>query len=296
MLTNLPQGKPLVLGFDMEWQYMPVEQPPALIQLCVRIPPAHPARAAGPFCLEGGSRKRQKLELKQHQACSPATAVFRCYLLHIACLGEGLNRAHPSLKELLEHPNVFLATVAGRDEEKLANDLGVYPANLEQVNMAHFLLIQEQAAAAAAAPQVQASKQLNGALHSLSQKAVAQTKRQRRRKQQRQHHLLDEPPLQQPDFQPQQASLPPPPQTQQQGQQEQGMPREVVSLASLCGWHLGKRIDKSCQLANEAWEASQLDKKCMRYAATDAYATLLVFEEIKRKLQPLLAAGNRSRA
>eukprot|EP00967_Tisochrysis_lutea_P032210 scaffold38060_cov19-Tisochrysis_lutea.AAC.1 len=130
--------------------------------------------------------------------------------------------------------------------------------------MAHFLLIQEQAAAAAAAPQVQASKQLNGALHSLSQKAVAQTKRQRRRKQQRQHHLLDEPPLQQPDFQPQQASLPPPPQTQQQGQQEQGMPREVVSLASLCGWHLGKRIDKSCQLANEAWEASQLDKKCMR--------------------------------
>ncbi|KAF5836493.1 hypothetical protein DUNSADRAFT_5879 [Dunaliella salina] len=285
-----PQGKSLVLGFDMEWQYMP-ECPPALIQLCVRIPPAHGSQACDSLYLEGGaSKKRQKLEQAQHHTCSPATATFRCYLLHIACLGEGMNRAHPSLKELLEHPNVFLATIAGRDEEKLANDLGVYPANLEQVNMAHFLLIQEQAAAAAAAPQAQGNEHSCGAPRSLSQKAAAQTKRQRRRQQQRQHHLLDELHPQQ-QGKPQQAPMLP--QRHLQKQEQRGVPHEAVSLASLVGWHLGKRIDKSCQLSNEKWEAAQLDEKCMRYAATDAYATLLVFEEIRRKLRPLLAARNK---
>jgi len=38
---------------------------------------------------------------------------FKCYLLHIACLGPGKRRAHPALKQLLEDPKVGVVDAEG---------------------------------------------------------------------------------------------------------------------------------------------------------------------------------------
>ena len=47
-------------------------------------------------------------------------------------------------------------------------------------------------------------------------------------------------------------------------------------------------LDKSCQLANEAWEAQEpLSPQLLAYAATDAYAQLLLFRCMWAKLREL---------
>lgn len=67
----------------------------------------------------------------------------------------------------------------------------------------------------------------------------------------------------------------------------QGMARDLgikdFSLKKLCAILLGFRISKSQQLSN--WEADELSSRQMVYAATDAWASLKIYE----KLQTIIA-------
>ncbi|KAL6763208.1 hypothetical protein V8C86DRAFT_2496600 [Haematococcus lacustris] len=447
MVRALPAQRKLLVGFDMEWQYMPHEQPPALIQLCVRTSAAH----TSPHCLDTqqdtstsltqqhrqqpGSRsqqaecghghsstqqqERQKQQQERQQKVHPETqqqqqqqvpegAGFVCYLLHLARLGH--QRSPTALKQLLEHPQVFLITCGDRDEEKLQQDLGIHPPNLEQVNMMHFLLRQQQrrshhTPAAQPPAQVQAAGQPcaqgdtmlhhpkpavtagqagvqalapdgassqcpadrattlarlgkaggvsvadvpqpavptpagagtappssaqhhvralhmhmdpacgecgvgsgpRGSLPAAAAKArtaaaaqsAAQQAAARQRKRQRRslpaHHSLGG----------EASSAAQGPgavvacEVEPMGPAGQGcglshaagrvVTPERISLASLVGLYLGLRMDKRCQLDGGAWEQAHLSQRHTRYAATDAYAQLLVFEELRVLLRSAL--------
>jgi ribonuclease D len=52
-----------------------------------------------------------------------------------------------------------------------------------------------------------------------------------------------------------------------------------VGVRNLCGMVLEIRISKAEQVSN--WEAEQLTEKQKRYAATDAWACLKIFEKLK---------------
>lgn len=60
-----------------------------------------------------------------------------------------------------------------------------------------------------------------------------------------------------------------------------------VGVRNLCGMVLKMRISKSEQVSN--WEASSLTEKQQRYAATDAWACLEIFQLLKKEgyLDPL---------
>jgi len=57
---------------------------------------------------------------------------------------------------------------------------------------------------------------------------------------------------------------------------------QQVSLQSLCMSILNKKINKKEQLSN--WAAKKLTKKQLLYAATDAYACLLIFDRLKNEV------------
>jgi len=63
-----------------------------------------------------------------------------------------------------------------------------------------------------------------------------------------------------------------------------------VGVRNLCGMVLKMRISKSEQVSN--WEASSLTEKQQRYAATDAWACLEIFQLLKKEgyLDPLFKA------
>lgn len=63
-------------------------------------------------------------------------------------------------------------------------------------------------------------------------------------------------------------------------EQAQKMGIKDFSLKKLCAILLGFRISKSQQLSN--WEAEQLTVQQMAYAATDAWASLLIFEKLQQ--------------
>lgn len=52
-----------------------------------------------------------------------------------------------------------------------------------------------------------------------------------------------------------------------------------VGVRNLCGMVLGMRISKAEQVSN--WEANTLSEKQMRYAATDAWACLEIFNKLR---------------
>ncbi|WP_026954712.1 3'-5' exonuclease [Algoriphagus vanfongensis] len=52
-----------------------------------------------------------------------------------------------------------------------------------------------------------------------------------------------------------------------------------VGVRNLCGMVLGMRISKAEQVSN--WEANTLTEKQMRYAATDAWACLEIFNKLR---------------
>lgn len=160
-IQSMLTGKTLTIGFDMEWQYQPEEMPPALIQLCCKLPtPAqaqHVVHAAHPADANGTSTSTQattSAATEPQQPAQPAPSTeqkpedqltaqdyisgskgYRCYLLHVARLGPaGSDRMTPGLRALLEEPRIVKATVGNRDEEKLMDDLGVEAANLLQIN------------------------------------------------------------------------------------------------------------------------------------------------------------------
>lgn len=60
-----------------------------------------------------------------------------------------------------------------------------------------------------------------------------------------------------------------------------------VGVRNLCGMVLNIRISKAEQVSN--WEAGELTEKQKRYAATDAWACLEIFEKLKKEgyLDPL---------
>ncbi|WP_373397328.1 hypothetical protein V8V91_22610 [Algoriphagus halophilus] len=60
-----------------------------------------------------------------------------------------------------------------------------------------------------------------------------------------------------------------------------------VGVRNLCGMVLKIRISKAEQVSN--WEAEELTEKQKRYAATDAWACLEIFEKLKKEgyLDPL---------
>ena len=51
-----------------------------------------------------------------------------------------------------------------------------------------------------------------------------------------------------------------------------------MSLRKLCELLLNKKLSKRQQLSN--WESKELTEAQVRYAATDAYAALLIYEKI----------------
>lgn len=53
---------------------------------------------------------------------------------------------------------------------------------------------------------------------------------------------------------------------------------ETLSLRKLCEHFLSKKISKRQQLSN--WELKELTEAQIRYAATDAYAALLIYEKM----------------
>ncbi len=53
---------------------------------------------------------------------------------------------------------------------------------------------------------------------------------------------------------------------------------EVFSLRKLCELLLHKKVSKRQQLSN--WESKELSEAQIRYAATDAYAALLIYEKM----------------
>lgn len=53
---------------------------------------------------------------------------------------------------------------------------------------------------------------------------------------------------------------------------------EALSLRKLCEHFLSKKISKRQQLSN--WELKELTEAQVRYAATDAYAALLIYEKM----------------
>lgn len=53
---------------------------------------------------------------------------------------------------------------------------------------------------------------------------------------------------------------------------------EALSLRKLCELLLNKKLSKRQQLSN--WESKELTEAQVRYAATDAYASLLIYEKI----------------
>ena len=55
---------------------------------------------------------------------------------------------------------------------------------------------------------------------------------------------------------------------------------EDMSLQKLFANVFGQRISKAQQLSN--WEADVLDDKQKLYAATDAYACILLYKELRR--------------
>lgn len=55
---------------------------------------------------------------------------------------------------------------------------------------------------------------------------------------------------------------------------------EALSLKKLCAIILGGRISKHQQLSN--WESSQLNEKQKRYAATDAWACLEIYNKLRK--------------
>jgi len=90
---------------------MPEERPPALIQLCLRVLPGEgpnkKIKHSDDLRLRKQQQQQQSNTCLENQAPEPGQ-VFKCYLLHIACLGEAKCRAHPALKKLLIHPKVVI--------------------------------------------------------------------------------------------------------------------------------------------------------------------------------------------
>jgi hypothetical protein len=112
--TCLVRAAHVIIVLTVHRQYMPEERPPALIQLCQRlIPPKAETPDSSTTCNLSEGRKRkhpygndeqQDFASSQQENSEPS---FKCYLLQISCLGPGgKDRAHPNLKQLLEHPKV----------------------------------------------------------------------------------------------------------------------------------------------------------------------------------------------
>ena len=53
---------------------------------------------------------------------------------------------------------------------------------------------------------------------------------------------------------------------------------QTLSLRSLCGMYLGKRLSKGAKVTN--WESPVLTLQQSKYAANDAFVSLLIFEEM----------------
>ncbi|KAJ9510954.1 hypothetical protein QJQ45_027810 [Haematococcus lacustris] len=320
MVRALPAQRKLLVGFDMEWQYMPREQPPALIQLCVRTSAAH----TSPHCLDTQQDTSTPLTQQHRQQPGSRSQQAECGHGHSSTQQQERQEQQPERQQ-----KVFLITCGDRDEEKLQQDLGIHPPNLEQVNMMHFLLRQQQrrshhTPAAQPPAQVQAAGQpcaqgdtmlhhpkpavtagqagvqalapdarTAAAAQSAAQQAAARQRKRQRRSLPAHHSLGGEA-----------SSAAQGPgavvacEVEPMGAAGQGcglshaagrvVTPERISLASLVGLYLGLRMDKRCQLDGGAWEQAHLSQRHTRYAATDAYAQLLVFEELRVLLRSAL--------
>ncbi|KAJ9508944.1 hypothetical protein QJQ45_028269, partial [Haematococcus lacustris] len=340
MVRALPAQRKLLVGFDMEWQYMPHEQPPALIQLCVRTSAAH----TSPHCLDTQQDTSTSLTQQHRQQPGSRSQQAECGHGHSSTQQQERQEQQPERQQ-----KVFLITCGDRDEEKLQQDLGIHPPNLEQVNMMHFLLRQQQRSSHHTPPaqphaQVQAASQpcaqgdtmlhhpkpavtagqagvqalapdgassqcpaarattlarlgkaarTAAAAQSAAQQAAARQHKRQRRSLPAHHSLGGEA-----------ISAAQGPgavvacEVEPMGAAGQGcglshaagrvVTPERISLASLVGLYLGLRMDKRCQLDGGAWEQAHLSQRHTRYAATDAYAQLLVFEELRVLLRSAL--------
>ncbi len=61
------------------------------------------------------------------------------------------------------------------------------------------------------------------------------------------------------------------------------MPLKYTGLRNLTAIFMGRRLSKSAQMSN--WAAEELTRKQIEYAATDAWISLKLYEEIKRVLK-----------